>query len=119
MQNRKNERRLEVIPSTSKPPDLFQTLPSPLRKANNEGNVSLTGSCHYCSQNNSVGSLKIQEWLTTEEAATYLGLTVGALRNMASNGQVPYHKLGRRNRYLLVELRQLLLSNKRGVSYVD
>ena len=62
-------------------------------------------------------SLKIREWMTTEEAAAYLGLTVGALRNMASNGQIPYHKLGRRNRYRVVELRQLLLSQKRGVCH--
>jgi excisionase family DNA binding protein len=60
------------------------------------------------------GSLKIREWLTTEQAADYLGLSVGALLNMTSNGQVPYCKLGRRNRYLVVELRQLLLSQKRG-----
>jgi excisionase family DNA binding protein len=60
------------------------------------------------------GSLKTREWLTSEQAADYLGLSVGALRNMTSNGQVPYHKLGRRNRYLRVELRQLLLSQKRG-----
>jgi len=60
------------------------------------------------------GSLKTREWMTTEQAAEYLGLSVGALRNMASNGQVPYHKLGRRNRYNVVELRQLLLSQKRG-----
>lgn len=59
-------------------------------------------------------SLKIREWMTTEDAATYLGVSVGSLRNMASNGQVPYHKLGRRNRYSVVELRQLLLSQKRG-----
>jgi excisionase family DNA binding protein len=60
------------------------------------------------------GSLKTREWLTTEQAADYLGLSKGALRNMTSNGQVPYHKLGRRNRYSVVELRQLLLSQKRG-----
>jgi excisionase family DNA binding protein len=59
-------------------------------------------------------SLIYREVMTTEQAADYLGLSVGALRNMASNGQVPYRKLGRRNRYLLVELRQLLLSEKRG-----
>jgi len=60
------------------------------------------------------GSLTIKEWLTTDEAADYLGLSVGALRNMTSNGHVPYHKLGRRNRYRLTDLRELLLSHKRG-----
>jgi excisionase family DNA binding protein len=58
-----------------------------------------------------------QEWLTTEQAADYLGLSVASLRNMTSNGQVPYYKLGNRNRYRLPELRQLLLSGKRGSHY--
>jgi len=62
-------------------------------------------------------SLKTQEWMTTEQAAEYLGLSVGALRNMTSNGQVPFYKFGRRNRYYVVELRQLLLSQKRGGQY--
>jgi excisionase family DNA binding protein len=59
-------------------------------------------------------SLKI-EWMTTNQAAEYLSLPVSSLRNMASNGQVPYCKLGNRNRYRLEDLRQLLLNNKRGV----
>lgn len=58
-------------------------------------------------------SLKI-EWLTTKQAAEYLGLSVGALMNMVSNGHIPYYKLGRRNRYRLVDLRELLLAEKRG-----
>ena len=62
-------------------------------------------------------SLTTREVLTSEEAASFLRISVGALRNMASNGQVPYHKLGRRNRYLLAELRQLLLTKKRGGCY--
>lgn len=61
-------------------------------------------------------SLKI-EWLTTEEAASYLRLSVGSLRNLTSNGCVPHHKLGRRNRYRLDDLRTLLLNEKRGVTY--
>lgn len=59
-------------------------------------------------------SLKTEEWMNTEEAARYLRLSVGALRNLTSNGKVPYHKLGNRNRYLLDDLRKLLLANKRG-----
>lgn len=62
-------------------------------------------------------SLEIEsrEWLTTGEAADYLGLSVGALRNMTSNGKIPFYKLGtRRNRYRLSELRELLLSQRRG-----
>jgi len=59
-------------------------------------------------------SLKNREWLTSEQAADYLGLSVGSLRNMTSNGHIPYYKLQNRNRYAVVDLRQLLLSQKRG-----
>ncbi len=67
--------------------------------------------------NQETRSVIIEEWLDTTQAAAYLKLTVGALRNMTSNGQVPYHKLGKRNRYRVDDLRQLLLSQKRGVIY--
>lgn len=65
----------------------------------------------------SKSSLKTEEaeWLTSKEAADYLRVSEGTLRNWASNGTVPYVKLGRSNRYSLNQLRQLLLSNKRGV----
>lgn len=55
-----------------------------------------------------------EEWLTTEEAAEYLKISVPSLRNMTSNGQVPFYKLARRNRYLKAELREMLLKQKRG-----
>jgi excisionase family DNA binding protein len=55
-----------------------------------------------------------KEWLDSAEAATYLSLSVGSLRNMTSNGNIPHYKLGRRNRYRLEDLRNLLLSQKRG-----
>lgn len=54
------------------------------------------------------------EWLTTIEAAAYLKVSVGTLRNMTSNGRIPYFKLDRRNRYRLCDLRGLLLSQRRG-----
>ena len=59
-------------------------------------------------------SLKSEEWLDTVEAADYLRLPVGTLRNLVSAGRIPYHKLGRSNRYLKAELRQMLLATKRG-----
>lgn len=64
-------------------------------------------------------SLKTEEaeWLTSKEAAQYLRVSEGTLRNLVSNGKVPYVKLGRSNRYSRKELRQLLLSKKRGVFY--
>lgn len=54
------------------------------------------------------------EWLNSLEAAEFLRLSVKALRNKTSNGQVPFHKFGRLNRYRKTELEALLLSNKRG-----
>ena len=57
-----------------------------------------------------------QEWLTTREAAAYLGLSPGSLLNMTSNGEIPHYKLGRRNRYRVADLRELLLAQKRGGS---
>ena len=67
------------------------------------------------------GSLKTQEreWLDSRGAADYLGMSEGALRNMTSNGQIPYYKLGCRNRYRVTDLRALLLAQKRGSSHVN
>ncbi|MES2770227.1 MAG: helix-turn-helix domain-containing protein [Bdellovibrionota bacterium] len=62
------------------------------------------------------GSLKI-EWLDTTESAEFLRVSIKSLRNMTSNGQIPFYKLGRRNRYRKDELEALLLSQKRGKQY--
>lgn len=61
-------------------------------------------------------SLK-SEWMTSEEAAQFLRISAAQLRNLASNGKVPYHKLGRLNRYHRGELQDLLQKNKRGGQY--
>lgn len=61
-------------------------------------------------------SLKI-EWLNSLEAANYLRLSVKTLRNKTSNGEIPFHKLGRLNRYRKDELEAMLLSEKRGKQY--
>ncbi|MBF0313359.1 MAG: helix-turn-helix domain-containing protein [Oligoflexia bacterium] len=55
-----------------------------------------------------------QEWITTDEAAKYLGISKRCLLNNTSQGKIPFYKFGRRNRYRLDELRQLLLSQRRG-----
>lgn len=60
-----------------------------------------------------------REWLDTKAAAAYLAMSEGSLRNMTSDGCVPFYKLGRRNRYRVTDLRALLLAQKRGGSYVD
>lgn len=53
-------------------------------------------------------------WVSTSEAAAYLGIPVGSLRNLTSNGKIPYCKLGRLNRYLLSDLDRVLLENRQG-----
>lgn len=54
------------------------------------------------------------EVFDSEEAAQFLRISVASLRNMASNGVIPYYKLGRRNRYLKKDLVDLLTANRRG-----
>lgn len=58
-------------------------------------------------------SLKI-EWLDSNEAANYLRISVKTLMNLVSNGDIPFYKFGRRNRYRKNELDALLLQNRRG-----
>jgi len=58
-----------------------------------------------------------EEWLNTNEAAEYLRISPARLRNLTSNGRVPYYKFQRGNRYLKGELRNLLLANRRGGFY--
>lgn len=52
--------------------------------------------------------------LTSAEAADYLRISIGTLRNETSNGKIPYYKLGRRNRYFRSELRRVLMSQPKG-----
>jgi excisionase family DNA binding protein len=53
-------------------------------------------------------------FLTAREAAEYLSVPYASVLNMSSSGQLPYYKLGKRNRYLVSDLKQLLLSERRG-----
>lgn len=53
-------------------------------------------------------------FLTAREAAVYLSIPYESVLNMSSSGQLPYYKLGRRNRYLVSDLKQLLLVERRG-----
>lgn len=63
-----------------------------------------------------LSSLKTEEseWLSTEEAAEYLRVSVGRLRNMVSSGLIPRYKLGASNRFRREELRGLLLGQAKG-----
>ena len=64
-------------------------------------------------------SLKTEDdkWLNTTQASAYLGVSEASLWNMTSEGKIPYFKLGRRNRFRLSDLSELLLKNKRGTHY--
>ncbi|RYZ80600.1 MAG: DNA-binding protein [Proteobacteria bacterium] len=53
-------------------------------------------------------SLITEAFVRTKEAAAFLGISEGELRNKVSCGTVPYYKLGRSNRYLRSELIGLL-----------
>ena len=57
---------------------------------------------------------KVSEWLTASEAALYLRISVGSLRNLTCSGQIPFYKLFGRNRYRLEDLRSLHLKNEKG-----
>lgn len=55
------------------------------------------------------GSLtSFNDYLCTKKAAAYLSISEATLRNLCSNGQVRYYKLGRRSRFLRCDLDSLL-----------
>ena len=58
-----------------------------------------------------------KKWLTSSEAADYLGISVKSLHNKVSRGEIPYYKLQSSNRYLISELDELLLSHPKGVRH--
>lgn len=51
---------------------------------------------------------------TTDEAAEFLRISPAQLRNLCSQGKVPYFKLGASNRFSRSDLIVLLQRNKRG-----
>jgi excisionase family DNA binding protein len=51
-------------------------------------------------------------WLTTADAATYLGITPAALRKRVEMGEIPYHKLGRRLWFRIDDLDALMLEHR-------
>lgn len=59
-------------------------------------------------------TIEYGEVLTSKEAADFLRISHSRLLNLVSNGKIPYYKLGRSNRYLLSELRGLLMSEPKG-----
>lgn len=65
------------------------------------------------------GSLKTEyegdRFLNAYEAAEFLSVPYNSLLNMTSSGKIKYYKLGRRNRYLLSDLKALLMANQKGL----
>lgn len=58
---------------------------------------------------NAHGSLtSFNDYLCTKKAAAYLSISEATLRNLCSNGQVVYYKLGRRSRFLKSDLDSLM-----------
>jgi excisionase family DNA binding protein len=51
----------------------------------------------------------VREWLTTKEAAHYLGLSENALRIMVHRGQIEAFKIGRRLRFRVKDCEALFL----------
>lgn len=50
-----------------------------------------------------------KEWLTTNEAAKFLGVSPNALRIMVHRDQVPVYKFGRRLRFRLRDCQALFI----------
>lgn len=56
-----------------------------------------------------------KKWMTTKQVADYLSLSPSQVYNLASDGYLPYYKLGKRmSRYLREEIDDFLLSKKTG-----
>lgn len=53
-----------------------------------------------------------ENWLTTKQAATYLGITPNALRILVHKGKVDAFKLGSHLRFTHSALRELLLKKE-------
>jgi excisionase family DNA binding protein len=54
------------------------------------------------------------KWITTKEAAEYLRLSVGQIRNMVWRGQLSSYKLNNRLRFLRSDLDKILISSNNG-----
>lgn len=70
-----------------------------------------------CPQTESSGQEEkyFDDWLNSKEAANYLSVSYAQLRNLTSNGRIPYYKFGRSNRFKKSELQKVLEQEPRGV----
>jgi excisionase family DNA binding protein len=53
------------------------------------------------------------KWLTTDETAQFLRISISALKTMIYRGQIQPYKLGRRNRFLMSDLDRLITPPKK------
>lgn len=51
-------------------------------------------------------------WFNSDEAAAYLGLSVGALRNMIYEKDIPVYRLKKRLRFKKEELDKILIKDE-------
>lgn len=55
------------------------------------------------------------DWMNSKEAAKFLSVSYAQLRNLTSNGRIPFYKFGRSNRFKRSELEKVLEKEPRGV----
>lgn len=56
-----------------------------------------------------------KKWMTTNQVAEYLSLSVSQVYNLTSNGYLPYYKLGgRMNRFLKEEIDEFIKNREGG-----
>lgn len=53
-------------------------------------------------------------WMSSKEAASYLRIPVGSLRNQVSRGTLPYYKFRRSLRFKRTELDRFIEGTRRG-----
>lgn len=63
--------------------------------------------------NHSQSSLEA-EFVNAEQISAFLKINTQTVRNLTSNGKLPYYKFGKRVLYRIDEIRELILKNKRG-----
>jgi excisionase family DNA binding protein len=56
-----------------------------------------------------------KEWMNAFEAAEYCGVSYGAIRNMTYRREIPFYKFGRRLRFRVEDIRNLLLNGKTSI----
>lgn len=53
-------------------------------------------------------------WMTSEQAAAYLGVSVGSIRNFVCEGALPYSKWKGRLRFRRADIDRILMASMKG-----